>query len=59
MLLTIGEKEGYQIRIGNIDIDQEIHLEIGSPGSGDWVDYWINKEQSIQIINHLKEQFEI
>lgn len=59
MLLTIGEKEGYQIRIENIDIDQEINLEIDSPASGDWVDYWINKEQSIQIINHLKEQFEI
>lgn len=59
MLLTIGEKEGYQIRIGNIDADQEINLEIDSLGSGYWVDYWINEEQAIQIINHLKEQFEI
>lgn len=58
-LKMIRETSGAEITIdGEVDFDGEAGIEIGHPYQDD-ASFYINKNQAIQIINHLHKVFEI
>lgn len=53
------ETSGAEITIdGEVDFEDEIGIEIDHPHQDD-VSFYINKNQAIQIIDHLRRVFEI
>ena len=58
-LKIIRETTGAAITIdGEMDVESEVGIEIDHPWCDD-VSFYVNKNQAIQIIDHLKRVFEI